>query len=70
MTRTSDSTFHYVEFYINESDTMTESVHQHQDLVYDTKHPQRVDTLYFEDLGSGEMRMLVTRFVELRGMRD
>jgi hypothetical protein len=70
MTRTSDSTFHYVEFYFNENDTLTESVHQHQDLVYDAKHPQRVDTLYYEDLGSGEMLMLVTCFVELGGLRD
>jgi hypothetical protein len=66
LTRTSDSTFHYVEFYFTDS----ESVHQYQDLVYDALHPRSVDTLYYEDPGSGEMRMLVTRFVVLRGVHD
>lgn len=70
MTRASDSTFHYVESYFNDSDTLTESVHWYLDLVYDAKHPLRVDTLYYEDLGSGEMQILVTRFVELRRLRD
>ena len=70
LTRTSDSTFAYVEFYFSESDTMTESVHQHQDLVYDAVHPRSVDTLYYEDPSSGEMRMLVTRFVVLKGVEN